>query len=81
VSEKEPRIYRPSFSSLWLDLGNAGQHLAPATAFIVVREDRAFLITNWQVLSGSNPWQEPAIDAVFACEWNGSAWPVLPAAG
>lgn len=47
-----PGIARPSVASLLLGPQFQGQPLSTATGFVVLRDSRCFLITNWHVVTG-----------------------------
>lgn len=48
-------IARPSVASLPVEARLSGASLSTATAFVVERDTRAFLITNWHVAAGRRP--------------------------
>lgn len=49
------RIDPLSVTSLYLKIQVNGQLLSTATGFVVVHQDKPFLITNWHVFSGRHP--------------------------
>jgi hypothetical protein len=49
------QLARPSVASLPLELRFQGRHLSTATGYVVERDGRRFLITNWHVLAGRRP--------------------------
>lgn len=49
------QLARPSVASLPLELRVQGQRLSTATGFVVERDGRRFLVTNWHVVTGRHP--------------------------
>jgi hypothetical protein len=48
-------VARPSLASLNLETRFQGRAISNATGFVVQRENRTFLITNWHVVAGRRP--------------------------
>lgn len=51
----EVQLARPSVASLPLELRFQGQGLSTATGFVVERDGRRLLVTNWHVVTGRRP--------------------------
>ncbi|UZX04013.1 trypsin-like peptidase domain-containing protein [Arthrobacter sp. CDRTa11] len=49
------KIALPSLMSLRIEMYWSGNHLATGTGFVVMHEQRPFLITNWHNLAGRDP--------------------------
>jgi hypothetical protein len=57
-----PRVDPMSVKSLLLQLFSHGQRLGSATGFIVQKNQKAYLVTNWHVVSGRRPDTNAAFD-------------------